>query len=469
MTNQLALAELFAGYGGLGIAVENTLNAHTTWVAEWDDAPSKVLAARFPDVPNHRDVTTIDWHNLEPVDIISGGSPCQDISGAGRRAGMTEGTRSNLWVAMRHGISVHRPKYVVWENVRGALTAKASTLTDPDGKKGTLRALGRVLGDLTDLGYDVEWRGLRAADIGACHGRFRIFILATRRDHAPATAPELEWPLATWNTEFDYWQKPSLDLMGDVEPHTDVFPTSGVVVNGDAYARPAWNKRFTEVPLLRTPCAAEAGGGPLSPAQAKAQGRTLRLTGQVLDHFHPGILDGEPKMLPTPGANLGTNGGPQHPDKRRAGNHSVSIEDVAAFLLSDAAAIKLLPTPVSRDHKGNNHRQDLTCRPGALDAVYAAGTWGEYLPAVLRHALVFGMPDVPSPTEAAARAGGRPRLAAPFVEWMMALPPGWVTGVDLKRADHLKMLGNGVVPAQAEAALHDMFVAIGAPELVEVS
>ena len=163
-------------------------NARTVWQAEWEDAPSQVLARHWPGVPNLRDVTAVDWASVEPVDIIAGGFPCQDVSLAGRRAGMTEGTRSNLWGAMRTAIETIKPTYVVAENVRGLLSAHAESASDMepgpgllgDGGGGHLRALGRVLGDLADLGYDAQWCGLRASDVGAPHHRFRVFILATR-------------------------------------------------------------------------------------------------------------------------------------------------------------------------------------------------------------------------------------------------------------------------------------------------
>lgn len=181
----LRLGELFAGYGGLGMAVEEVFGAELAWVSEWEAAPSKILAHHWPHVPNHGDVTKIDWNAVEHVDIISGGSPCQDLSMAGKRRGMTDGTRSNLWESMREGIATIRPRYVVWENVRGALSAEATSASDMEQRegflgerRGHLRALGRVLGDLADLGFDAEWRGIRASDAGAPHGRFRVFILA---------------------------------------------------------------------------------------------------------------------------------------------------------------------------------------------------------------------------------------------------------------------------------------------------
>jgi len=184
----MRLGELFAGYGGLGMAVEEVFGATTAWFSEYEAAPSKILAHHWPDVPNYGDVTKIDWANIEPVDIISGGSPCQDLSLAGKRRGMQDGTRSNLWESMREGIAIIKPKYVVWENVKGALSAGAvSEMEQSEGRLGTdgepnLRAIGRVLGDLADLGFDAEWRGVRAADVGAPHGRFRVFILASHRD-----------------------------------------------------------------------------------------------------------------------------------------------------------------------------------------------------------------------------------------------------------------------------------------------
>ena len=186
----MKIGSLFSGYGGLDIAVESFFHAETVWHAEWEDAPSKVLAHHWPGVPNFRDVTQVDWESVEPVDIITGGFPCQDVSSAGKRAGMVEGTRSNLWGAMRTAIETIRPQYAVIENVRGLLSATAQSDSDleqqprfmGDGSNVTLRAIGRVLGDLVDIGFNAEWCGLRAADIGAPHGRFRVFILATNTD-----------------------------------------------------------------------------------------------------------------------------------------------------------------------------------------------------------------------------------------------------------------------------------------------
>jgi len=182
------IGSLCSGYGGLEMGVQAAIGGTTAWVSDIDKGACKILAHRFPDVPNIGDMTAVDWSQVEPVDVLTGGTPCQDLSHAGKRAGMTEGTRSNLWVAMREAIAQLRPGLVIWENVRGAYSAEADSdlVNDPRLLAGTrrrdgepvLRALGRVLGDLSELGYVGGWHGLRAADVGAPHGRFRVFVVA---------------------------------------------------------------------------------------------------------------------------------------------------------------------------------------------------------------------------------------------------------------------------------------------------
>jgi DNA (cytosine-5)-methyltransferase 1 len=181
----MKIGSLFSGYGGLDLAVSKVLNAEVAWHCEWEDAPSKVLEANFPGVPNYRDVSKVDWHSVEPVDILTGGFPCQDLSLAGKRAGLQEGTRSGLWSEFYKAIDILRPKLVVIENVRGLLSAKADSgleygpeIMDQAERGAVLRALGAVLGDLADIGYDAKWSGVRASDAGAPHQRFRVFITA---------------------------------------------------------------------------------------------------------------------------------------------------------------------------------------------------------------------------------------------------------------------------------------------------
>lgn len=183
------MGSLFAGYEGLGMGIAEVLDVDLAWVSEIEPGPSAVLAHHHPGVPNHGDITTIDWATVQRVHVLTGGFPCQDVSAAGKGAGLRPGTRSGLWSHMAYAIDQLRPGLVIIENVRGLLSADAHCDMEPcpwcvgDGEGvSPLRALGAVLGDLADLGYDAAWCGLRAADVGAPHGRFRIFVVAWPAD-----------------------------------------------------------------------------------------------------------------------------------------------------------------------------------------------------------------------------------------------------------------------------------------------
>jgi DNA (cytosine-5)-methyltransferase 1 len=181
----LTIGSLFSGYGGLDLAVSKVLNAEVVFHCEWEAAPSAILEKNFPGVPNYKDVTKVDWASVPKVDILTGGFPCQDLSLAGKRAGLKDGTRSGLWSEFARAIEETKPRLVVIENVRGILSATAHSdleycawcMGEANGEP-SLRALGAVLGSLADLGYDAKWTGVRAADAGAPHNRFRVFIIA---------------------------------------------------------------------------------------------------------------------------------------------------------------------------------------------------------------------------------------------------------------------------------------------------
>jgi len=180
------LGSLFTGYGGLDMGVMTALDssARVAWTSDVEPGPCKLAAVRWPDTPNLGDITRVDWDAVEPVDIICGGSPCQDISVAGKRAGMAPGTRSGLWKSMFAAIKTIRPRLVVWENVQGALSARATSALEPrsgllgnEPARPTVRAAGRVVGDLATIGYDVCWRVVRASSVGAPHQRARLFLV----------------------------------------------------------------------------------------------------------------------------------------------------------------------------------------------------------------------------------------------------------------------------------------------------
>ena len=374
-------------------------DTRTVWVSDVEPGPNKILAQRFPGIPNLGDITTIDWDQVEPVDILVGGSPCQDLSTAGQRAGMKPGTRSGLWESMTHAIEQLQPRLVVWENVRGALSAEAysdSNMGFFEGlvdertpsqrpakeKDKPLRALGRVLGDLANLGYDARWTSVRASDIGAPHRRERVFVIA--------------YPL------------------GDGR-------------EGGLTGRPLPEHSPTEsnellLPLLRTPCAAEADGGLLHPDVARDRNQTLRLSGQIL------ALTGD--LLPTPQAR----------DWKGVPGDGFNVASLPRTVN------RLLPTPLVAN---NENRQSDGYGPN-LGAVITSRAWGEFAPAIERWEHVLGR-AAPAPTQ--TNRTGKPQLSPRFVEWMMGLPAGWVTDVDISRANQLRALGNGVVPQQGAAAV----------------
>lgn len=196
------IGSLFSGYGGLDLAVERVFGAETAWHCQYDpEDPHQFAAAilrhHWPAVPNLGDITAVDWDQVEPVDIITGGFPCTDVSLAGKRAGLNDRTRSGLWAHMARAIAVLRPRLVVIENVPGLLSAKADRGVEPGtadvdpatGRPLALRALGAVLGDLAGLGFDAEWASVRASEVGAAHQRNRVFVLAWPAD---TEGPQLE-------------------------------------------------------------------------------------------------------------------------------------------------------------------------------------------------------------------------------------------------------------------------------------
>lgn len=222
------IGSLFSGYGGLDLAVEHATGGETVWFSELKETVARVFADHWPAAPNLGDISTIDWRAVEPVDVLCGGFPCQDISTVGKQAGLAPGTRSGLWSFMAEAIEALQPRLVVIENVRGLLStravrpemqgatpdvrnpdpaiATAAIATSADGATATLRnlepdrwglgdgparplrALGAVLGDLADLRLHARWVGLPASRVGAPHHRFRVFILAHRQDAVPDAA-----------------------------------------------------------------------------------------------------------------------------------------------------------------------------------------------------------------------------------------------------------------------------------------
>ena len=161
----LTVGSLFSGIGGFELGFEATGRFETRWQVECDKYASKILEKHWPDVQRHDDVCTWPNETTEPVDVLIGGFPCQDISYAGKGAGL-DGERSGLFYELMRIVRVVGPKYVVLENVAALFT----------------RGMDQVLGTLASHGYDAEWEVVSAASVGAPHRRDRVFIIGYLAD-----------------------------------------------------------------------------------------------------------------------------------------------------------------------------------------------------------------------------------------------------------------------------------------------
>jgi DNA (cytosine-5)-methyltransferase 1 len=153
--------DLFSGIGGFSLGLERTGGFKTVAFCDNEPKTHLVLKKHWPDVPIFSDVKTLTGDQIGTVDIITGGFPCQDISLAGKGAGLA-GERSGLWFEFHRLIQEIKPKWVIAENV-AALRS---------------RGLDQVLRSLFEIGYDAEWHCIPASAVGAPHRRDRIWIVA---------------------------------------------------------------------------------------------------------------------------------------------------------------------------------------------------------------------------------------------------------------------------------------------------
>ena len=155
----LTVGSLFSGIGGIDLGLQRA-GMTVKWHSEIDFYACRVLKKHWPDVPNLGNIKEINWKEVEKVDVICGGYPCQPFSTAGKRNG--EEDPRHLWPWVREAISELRPQYAILENVRGHLSLGGLS----------------VIGELASIGYDAEWRVISAASVGANHRRDRIVIVA---------------------------------------------------------------------------------------------------------------------------------------------------------------------------------------------------------------------------------------------------------------------------------------------------
>jgi DNA (cytosine-5)-methyltransferase 1 len=335
----MRVGSLFSGYGGLDMAVGGDL----AWYSEIEPAACKVMEAHYPGVPNLGDITKVDWSQVEPVDVITGGYPCQPFSTAGNRKGKHD--ERHLWPHVRDAIVAIRPRRAVLENVRGHLTL----------------GFADVLADLACLGVSARWGVIRASDAGAPHARARLFIVAYPKGRTVAESgnKDAQWP-------------------------TELRKLAGITANTSRERHGSGQRTRS---LAGMGSAAEGSRWPASTAWQESGARS------IANDWNSDSKDDAPQQQ----------------------GHWQKSE----------------PTRV-----GSDDRQGHT-------------PWGVYEAAIRKWQHVIGRP-APAPT---IHRNERDRLNPVFVEWMMGLPEGHVTGHGLSPSQELKMLGNGVVPQQACLAL----------------
>ncbi len=407
------IGSLCSGYGGLDSAVQEVFGGTLAWVADPDPGAAAILAAHHPDTPNLGDITTVDFAQAEPVDILAMGFPCQDVSVAGQRAGLQHGNRSGLWHHCARAIQHLNPSLVVIENVPGLLSSRADSGVEPCpwclGERGgepepDLRALGAVLADLHALGFDAEWSTLRASDIGACHQRNRVFVLAWP-SHAPSEG---------------------------LEDGREGRPARDAAAVPDAAGDGRHPRRTEPARLQGRPGPAGGGGGTPADPTGVRHGHAGT---PVLGRLSASAVAGGP-AVDADAAGVGF---------QRGGQHGDGGLDLRTFITGVAAADADGEPRDQRRHPAPGETQG-----GGASAVGCGcdrAPWGRYASAVHRWEQVTGR-AAPLPVD------GRGRLSPVFVEFLMGLAEGHVTAVPgLSRNAQLKALGNGVIPAQAAAAL----------------
>lgn len=207
----MRFGSLFAGIGGFDLGLERAGHA-CAWQCEIDPHARAILNKHWPEVPCYGDIRSIKWADVEPVDLICGGYPCQPFSHAGARKG--ESDPRHLWPEVARCLRHLRPRFVLLENVAAHLSL----------------GFRDVLGDLAALGYDAAWGVLGAWQVGAPHKRDRVWILAKRKNAKPlrfrleglaqARTEKEAANRSSHGSDPSWWSpEPDLDRVADGIPH----------------------------------------------------------------------------------------------------------------------------------------------------------------------------------------------------------------------------------------------------------
>ena len=341
----MKIGSLCSGYGGLDMAVEAYYEAETAWMSDVDKYASKVIKERW-NLPNLGNLKEVNWSDVEPIDILTAGYPCQPFSVAGQRKGDKD--ERHLWPHIKEIISVLRPQRVVLENVRGHLTL----------------GFKEVLKDIAEIGYDAKWAIVRASDVGAPHRRERLFILA-QPTNSNCERCNVRGETTQWN-------------------------------QGQSQFKPAQC------------CSVAANTDSTSGEQLRRADRTIYGTRSQ-------IINRSDRQVIGLGSEIDA-----HPSSER-----LQASSRQGFGLEQSRAIASHTD--RNEQSGDRPMSQLGSRFNTRNQMR--------------------LQRAPNPLDI------NNKLNAKFVEYMMGLPEGWVTDLDISRSQQLKLLGNGVVPQQAYYAL----------------
>jgi len=425
LTLPLSFGSLFSGIGGFDLGLERA-GMECAWQVEIDPACLSVLAAHWPAVPRLEDVTHVQLADLPaPVDLICGGFPCQDLSVAGRRAGLA-GERSGLWFEFHRILAEARPRWCIIENVPGLLSSNGG------------RDFAVILRGLEQLGYHAAWRVLDAQYFGVPQRRRRVFVVGSLGNYASLEVllePEsLSGDSPPGRETGQRIAEGSLSrALSRVGGGNDPGANKGAaLVFESRFARNDRGGPDVIVPPLKAQ-SGQSGKGDGAPLVFDARGNGMGALVSTLTGDHMGrVTDYMPVVIPDPAYSISGQG-----TRFGSGRHNQDTFVVAAPLRSRQSS-----PGVSMPGRGGEDDENLVIA-GVSENQRAETRLTDYASPVTAGG---GKPGQGYP--AALQAGLVRRLTPTECERLMGFPDGWTAGhADSSR---YRMLGNAVCVPVAE-------------------
>lgn len=404
----LRLGSVCTGYGGLDAGVMAVHDgAELAWTADNDPGVSAIIAHRMPDVPNLGDIRRVPWEEVPPVDVLCAGFPCQPVSGAGKQKGTADERWLWPYIADAIGKLDAPPGLLVLENVPRLLTIERGA------------AFAQILGSLAELGYVGCYGIYSAAEAGAPHLRKRWFLVAAADAGRPGHRAHT----------------------GTIRGHVPDIPTrTGQAKRADHRDADAVSDAQGVGRPSRQPAADRNRPGPGHHEVIPDPDSIRRVTRRARH------ITGSPGAA---ASQIRRDQAEHDGESHQRSNPAVwsSFPDSRSARLERTVAAQFWDNP-------QRHRQAEDSTADGSSVCCAGLDWQEYESAVRRWEMISGYP-VPYPVEPGRK--GNSRMTAEFPEWMMGLPPGWVTDVPgLSRSAKIRAIGNGVVPQQAAMAVADL-------------